>query len=35
MTERQEAEHLRTQAEWLSEQLDAINQRLADLEKKA
>ena len=35
MTEEQEAEHLRTQAEWLGEQLDAINQRLADIEKKA
>ena len=31
----QEAESLKAQAEWLKEQLDAINQRIAGLEKEA
>ncbi len=31
MTEEQEAEDLQAQAEWLQEQLDAINQRVSEL----
>jgi hypothetical protein len=31
----QEAEYLRTQAEWLQEQLDAISQRIAELEQES
>jgi hypothetical protein len=30
----QEAGHLRSQADWLRQQLDAINQRMAELEKE-
>jgi hypothetical protein len=33
-TREQELEFLRTQAEWLKEQLDAISQRIAELEQE-
>jgi len=33
-TQEQEAEFLKTQAEWLQQQLDAISQRIAELEKE-
>jgi hypothetical protein len=33
-TPEQEAEYLRTQAEWLKEQLGAISQRLTELEQE-
>lgn len=34
-TREQETEFLRSQAEWLKEQLDAISQRIAELEQEA
>ena len=33
-SQEQEAELLRTQAEWLQQQLDAVSQRVAELEKE-
>lgn len=34
-TREQEAEHLRSQADWLSGELEAVKQRIADLEQEA